>query len=84
MKLIWCCLFSLVCLSAVGAGDLKTYQETYGKNSEQILQSYQPQFSTLQQHYQKSLDALKTQAQSSGDLKKTKAAIAEIERFQKA
>ncbi len=75
-------LFSALCLTSVRAADLKTYQETYSKNSEQVLQSFQPKFEGLQQQYQKSLEALKAQAQSLGDLKKTKAAVTEIERFQ--
>ncbi len=75
-------LFSALCLASVRAADLKTYQETYSKNSEQVLQSFQPKFEGLQQQYQKSLEALKAQAQSLGDLKKTKAAVTEIERFQ--
>ncbi|MEI7900590.1 MAG: hypothetical protein WCK89_10065, partial [bacterium] len=76
-------LFALMGLMPVLAADLKTFQETYQTNSEEILQSYQPQFAALQQQYKKSLEALKALVQSQGDLAKTKAAIAEIERFQK-
>ncbi len=78
------CLFSLLCLLPVLSSDLKTYKEVYQKNSAEILQSGQPKFADLQQQYQKSLEALKALAVKQGDLKKTKAAIAEIDRFQKA
>ncbi len=84
MKPMLIFLFSFLFLSSVWAADLKTYQETYRKNSEQILQSFQPKFDGLQQHYQKSLEAFRTTAQNQGDLTKTKAAVTEIERFQTA
>jgi formylglycine-generating enzyme required for sulfatase activity len=77
-------LFSLLCLSSVWAADLKTYKEVYQKNSEEILQSFQSKFTDLQQQYQKALVALKVNAVKQGDLTKTKAAITEIDRFQKA
>jgi hypothetical protein len=77
-------LYSLAFLSPVFAADLKTYKEVYQKNSAEILQLSQPKFTDLQQQYQKSLDTLKTLSKKQGDLKKTMAAIAEIERFQKA
>ena len=78
------CLFSCLCLASVGAADLKSYKDVYQKNSEGITQSYQPKFAGVQQQYQKALESLKAQAKSQGDLTKTMAAIAEIERFQKA
>ena len=77
-------LFSLAFLSPVFAADLKTYKDVYQKNSEDIRQTFQPKFTDLQQQYEKSLDALKALSKKQGDLKKTMAAIAEIERFQKA
>ena len=77
-------LLSFLCLSSVWAADLKSYKEVYQKNSGEILQTFQPKFADLQQQYQKSLDALKALAKNQGDLKKTMAAIAEIDRFQKA
>ncbi len=65
------------------AQELKTFQEVYRKNSEEIRQGYQPKFTGLQQQYQQSLETLKAQVQGQGDLAKTKAAVAEIARFQK-
>jgi len=76
-------VFSLLCLLPVLSADLKTYKDVYQKNTEEILQSCQPKFADLQQQYQKSLEALKSLAVKQGDLKKTKAALAEIDRFQK-
>ncbi|MEI7900460.1 MAG: prefoldin domain-containing protein [bacterium] len=67
----------------VCSADLNAYRETFQTNSEDILQSYQPKFADLQQQYRKSLEALKTLVQNQGDLAKTKAAIAELDRFQK-
>ncbi len=77
------CIFSFLCLQSVQAADLKTYKDVYQKESEAILQTFQTKFSDLQLHYQKTLEALRASAQNQGDLTKTKAAIAEMERFQK-
>ena len=77
-------LFSLLCLLPVWAADLKTCSEAYQKNSEAIRQRYKPQFDGLQQKYQQALETLKTRAKGQGDFKTTKAALTEIERFQKA
>ncbi len=66
------------------AADLKTYKDVYEKESGQILQSFQPKFEGLQQQYKKSLETLKAAAAKQGDFVRTKAAIDEIERFQKA
>lgn len=41
------CVLSLLCLSPAGAADLKTCKDVYQKNSEEILQSYQPKFDEL-------------------------------------
>ncbi len=76
--------FSLLCLLPAGAADLKTYKDVYEKEANAILQSFQPKFDGLQQQYQKSLEALKAAAAKQGDFVRTKAAIDEIERFQKA
>jgi formylglycine-generating enzyme required for sulfatase activity len=76
-------VFSLMCLFPVSATDLATYEDVYKKNDEAIRQVFQPKFSDLQKQYQASLNTLKTLAQNQGDLKKTKAALAEINRFQK-
>ena len=84
IKRVFFCIFSVMFLLPVLAADLKTYKDVYQKNSEDILQSYQPKFAEIQQQYQESLEALRTQVQSQGDLNKTKAAVAEIARFQKA
>ncbi len=84
IKRVFFCLVSLMLLLPAGAADLKTCRDIYQKSSEEILQTYQPKFTDLQNQYQKSLDALKTFAQGQGDLTKTKAAVAEINRFQKA
>jgi formylglycine-generating enzyme required for sulfatase activity len=84
IKTLLLCLFPLLCLSPVCAADLKTYKEVYQKNSEEIRQPFQPKFDVLQQQYQKSLEALKSLAQKQGNFKTAKAAIAEIDRFQKA
>ncbi len=78
------CLFSLFCLSPVWSADLKTTSDAYQKSAEGIRQRYKPQFDDLQQQYQKALETLKTRAKGQGDFKTTKAALAEIERFQKA
>ena len=77
-------LFSILCLLSVLAADLKTFGDVYQKETQEILQSFQPKFDGLQQQYQKSLETLKTFAQNKGDFKTTKAAVDEIERFQKA
>jgi hypothetical protein len=77
------CLFLLLCVQSTRAVDLKTYREVYQKSSEEILQSFQPKFDDLQQQYQKALEALKANSVKQGDLTRTKAAIAEIDRFQK-
>ncbi len=77
-------LLSFVCLSSVWAVDLKSCKEVYQKNTEEILQAFQPKFDSLQQQYLKSLETLKASAQNQGDLSKTKAAVAESARFQKA
>ncbi len=66
------------------AADLKTYKDVYEKESKEILQAFQPKFDGLQQQYQKSLETLKAAAAKQGDFVRTKAAIDEIERFQKA
>ncbi len=66
------------------AQDLKTVKGIYENNAEAIRSGFQPKFDGLQQQYLKSLEVLKAGAQSRGDLKTTKAAIAEIEQFQKA
>ena len=66
------------------AQDLKTMKGIYGKSAEEIRAGFQPKFDALQQQYRKSLEALKTSARNRGDLITTKAAIAEIDRFQKA
>jgi hypothetical protein len=72
------------CLLVFSAGaDTNTYRAVYDTNSEGIRQSYTSRFERLQQDYVKSLEAQKALAQSKGDLKATKAALAEIERFQK-
>ena len=78
------CLFSCLCLASVWAADLKSCREVYQKNAEGITQSYQPKFDGVQQQYRKSLETLKALAVKQGDLPKAKAALAEIERFQKA
>ena len=44
LKPLFLCLFSCLCLSSVGAADLKTFKDVYQKNSEGITQSYQPKF----------------------------------------
>ena len=77
------CLLSLLCLMPVLAADLKTYSDLYQKNSEEIRKAFQPQFDNLQKQYEKSLETLKASAVQQGDLSKSKAAIAEIDRFQK-
>ncbi len=77
------CAFAFLSLLSVQGADLKTYKDVYEKESQEILESFKPKFDGLQQQYQKSLLALKTSAQNQGDLTKIKAAIAEIERFQK-
>jgi formylglycine-generating enzyme required for sulfatase activity len=74
-------VFGVVCGLAA---DLKTYKDIYEKNTEEIRGGFQPKFDGLQQQYRKSLEALKASTQSQGDLIKTKAAMAEIDRFQKA
>ncbi len=66
------------------AQELKTFQDVYRKNSEEIRQGYQSKFTGLQQQYQQSLETLKAQVQGQGDLAKTKATMAETARFQKA
>jgi len=77
-------LFSFLCLTSVFSADLKTSKELYQKNSEEILQSFKPKFDGLQLPYQKALADLKVLAVKQGDLARTMAAIAELERFQKA
>lgn len=77
-------LFSFLCLLSIPAADLKTFGDVYQKETQEILQSFQPKFDGLQQQYQKSLETLKTCAQNKGDFKTTKAAVDELERFQKA
>jgi formylglycine-generating enzyme required for sulfatase activity len=84
VKFVFLFSFSAGFLMPVWAVDLKTYQVTYQKNTEQIFQNYRPKFDVIQQQYRKALDALKAEVQSQGNLTKTKAAITEIERFQKA
>ena len=75
---------TLMLVAACGsAQDLKTVTGIYEKNSEEIRDSYGAKFDALQQQYRKSLETLKTAAQNSGDPIRTKAAIAEIERFEK-
>ena len=76
-------IFAFQCLWSVQAADLKTYNEVYQKELENILQAFQPKFAGLQQQYRKSLETLKASAQNQGDLTKIKAALAEIERFKK-
>jgi hypothetical protein len=83
-KPVLTCLLSHLCLLSVWAADLKTTSDSYQKSSEGIRQSYMPQFDDLQQQYQKALETLKARAKGQGDFKTTKAALAEIERFQKA
>ena len=78
------CLFSLLSLQPVLAGDLKTLSDVYQKSAEDIRQSFQPKFDDLQTKYQKSLETLKANAQGQGDFETTKAAKTEIERFQKS
>jgi len=73
--------FAAVCGQAQ---DLKSLKGIYEKNAEEIRAGFQPKFDALQQQYRTSLEALKTSARSRGDLIKTKAAIAELDRFQKA
>ena len=74
-------VFFAVCAQAQ---DLKTYKGIYEKNTEEIRGGFQLKFDGLQQQYQKSLEALKAAAAKQGDFVRTKAAIDEIERFQKA
>ena len=77
---------ALVAFGAVcgQAQDLKTYKGICEKNSAEIRSGVQPKFDGLQQQYQKALEALKAGAIKQGDLARAKAAMAEIDRFQKA
>lgn len=74
-----------VCVAVCAqAQDLKTYKNIYETNSEAIRSGFQPKFDGLQQRYQKALESLKASAVKQGDLVRAKAAMAEIDRFQKA
>ena len=66
------------------AQDLKSLKGIYEQNEEEIRDVFEPKFGALQQQYQKSLEALKAGAVKQGDLVRAKAAMAEIDRFQKA
>ncbi len=82
---IWIAGALAVFLAMCGqAQELKTMRGIYEKNSEEIRGGFQPKFDGLQQQYQKALEALKAGAVKQGDLARAKAAMAEIDRFQKA
>jgi len=83
IQMIGCFLLSLLCLLPARAVDLNTCKEDYQKSAAEISQSSQTEFEALQQQYGKLLVALKGTFQNQGELKKTKAALAEMDRFQK-
>lgn len=69
--------------SCAWSAEVADYQAAYNKNTQQILQNYQPKFDGLQLQYRKALEAYKAKVQAAGDLKQTLAAATELERFQK-
>jgi hypothetical protein len=68
---------------AAECAQLKSAWGIYKSNSEKIRNEFQPKFDALQRQYRRSLETLKNTVQGRGDLVKTKAAVAEIERFEK-